>query len=186
MSKVDGVQYTTARVRPSQRQAPIVSFLLVKLASRCNIECTYCYWFRDGDVYKKPAILAAGSEELLCRRIEEHIERFALEEFVIVFHGGEPLLFPKRRFVGLQRKLRGIQERTRCVIHCGITTNAILVDAEWANIFLDYAVDVTVSLDGPPDIHDKNRIGFKGEGTYTETLRGIQSLRAVGIEPGRL
>jgi hypothetical protein len=26
--------------------APVFTFVLVKLASRCNINCTYCYWFR--------------------------------------------------------------------------------------------------------------------------------------------
>ena len=30
------------------------AFVLVKLASRCNINCTYCYWFRDAEVYEKP------------------------------------------------------------------------------------------------------------------------------------
>lgn len=34
--------------------APEFTFVLVKLASRCNIACTYCYWFRDDEVYKKP------------------------------------------------------------------------------------------------------------------------------------
>ena len=32
-------------------EAPIFTFLLVKLASRCNINCTYCYWFRDAEVF---------------------------------------------------------------------------------------------------------------------------------------
>ena len=84
----------------------------MKLASRCNINCTYCYWFRDADVYKKPAALSAESEEAFCRRLEEHIRRFELDRFLLVFHGGEPLLFPKRRFVALQEKLHGIGERT--------------------------------------------------------------------------
>ena len=30
------------------------TFVLIKFASRCNIQCTYCYWFRDAEVYKKP------------------------------------------------------------------------------------------------------------------------------------
>jgi uncharacterized protein len=45
-------------------------------------------------------------------------------------------------------------------------------------------VDVSVSLDGPPEIHDKYRLGFKGEGTHAETIRGLQLLRSAGIEPG--
>ena len=55
-----------------------VAFVLVKLASRCNIKCTYCYWFRDADVYKKPAVLTPEAEDAFCQRLEEHIREFEL------------------------------------------------------------------------------------------------------------
>jgi uncharacterized protein len=166
------------------REAPVFAVLLLKLASRCNINCTYCYWFRDADVYKKPALFTVESEDAFCRRLEDHIEQFGLDEFTIIFHGGEPLLFPKRRFVAFQEKLEAIQERTDCVISRGLTTNAMLIDAEWVEIFQAHDVDVSVSLDGPPEIHDKYRIDFKGRGTHAETMRGIGLLRAAGMEPG--
>src|ERR1700730_2657292 len=111
------------------REAPVFSVLLLKLASRCNISCTYCYWFRDADVYKKPALFTVESEDAFCSRLEDHIEQFGLDEFTIIFHGGEPLLFPKRRFVALQQKLEAIQARTGCVVSRGLTTNAMLIDA---------------------------------------------------------
>ena len=81
------------------------TFVLVKLASRCNINCTYCYWFRDAEVYKKPALLTLEAEDAFCLRLEEHIREFKLNNFLLVLHGGEPLLFPKRRFAALQKKL---------------------------------------------------------------------------------
>jgi len=67
------------------------AFVLVKLASRCNINCTYCYWFRDAEVYKKPAVLTVEAEDAFCVRLEEHIREFNLPVFLLVFHGGEPL-----------------------------------------------------------------------------------------------
>lgn len=162
----------------------VFTFLLVKLASRCNINCTYCYWFRDADVYKKPALLTVEAEDAFCARLEEHIDEFGLDRFRIVFHGGEPLLFPKRRFVDLQEKLIDIEERTGCRITRGVCTNAILIDEEWTDILNDYDVYVTVSVDGPPEIHDKSRVDFKGKGTHADVVRGIECLRAGGIEPG--
>src|SRR5580693_3951179 len=104
------------------------AFVLVKLAARCNINCTYCYWFRDAEVYKKPAVLTPEAEDAFCLRLEEHIREFELPAFLLVFHGGEPLLFPKRRFDSLMRKVRTIERRTGSFIKCGVTTNAILVD----------------------------------------------------------
>jgi uncharacterized protein len=165
-------------------EVPVFTFLLVKLASRCNINCSYCYWFRDAEVYKKPAVLTVHAEDAFCEALEEHIANFALDRFAVVFHGGEPLLFPKHRFIALQEKLLGVEERTGCEIGRGLCTNAILIDEEWTDIFKKYAVDVTVSLDGPPDIHDKYRVDFNGKGTHAQTLDGIGRLRGAGLEPG--
>ena len=107
----------TAPHRPgaSPAAARPFAFVLVKLASRCNINCTYCYWFRDAEVYEKPAVLTPEAEAAFCLRLEEHIREFDLPAFLLVFHGGEPLLFPKRRFDTLMKKLRAIAERTGCI-----------------------------------------------------------------------
>jgi uncharacterized protein len=159
-------------------------FVLVKLASRCNINCTYCYWFRDAEVYKKPAVLTPEAEDAFCLRLEEHIREFELPAFLLVFHGGEPLLFPKRRFDSLMRKVRAIERRTGSFIKCGVTTNAILVDDEWIELFKTHDVDVSVSLDGPAEINDKYRVDFKGRGTLKQTLQGLDRLRAADLAPG--
>lgn len=169
---------------PQAEDVPVFSFLLVKLASRCNIKCTYCYWFRDPDVYRRPAVLTIESEDALCQKLEQHIDAFGLTHFMIVFHGGEPLLFPKHRFVALQEKLIDIEQRTGCEIARGVCTNAILIDQDWVKIFDEFGVSVSVSLDGPPEIHNRYRIGMKGEGTHAETIHGLNLLRAADIEPG--
>ena len=163
---------------------PPFVFVLVKLASRCNINCTYCYWFRDPEVYRKPPVLTLEAEDAFCAGLERHIRAFGLRRFLLVFHGGEPLLFPKRRFKVLLGKLDAVALRTECRIARGVTTNAILVDSEWAALLKEHEVDVTVSIDGPPEIHDVHRVDFKGAGTLGGTLRGLDCLRAAGIEPG--
>jgi uncharacterized protein len=171
MAYVDASGEALRSETPAESEdVPPFTFLLVKLASRCNIKCTYCYWFRDPDVYRRPAVLTIEAEDALCRRLEEHINAFGLDHFIVVFHGGEPLLFPKHRFVALQEKLLDIEERTGCEIARGVCTNAILIDQEWVDIFDEFGVDISVSLDGPPEIHDKYRLGFKGEGTHAETI----------------
>jgi uncharacterized protein len=160
------------------------TFVLVKLAARCNIKCTYCYWFRDAMVYAKPAVLTPEAEDAFCQRLEEHIREFELPIFLLVFHGGEPLLFPKRRFDAFLKKLRAVEERTGCMIKRGVTTNAILVDDEWIRLFKEHDLSVTVSLDGPAEINDRFRVDFKGRGTLAQTLEGLALLRAAGLDPG--
>jgi len=162
------------------------NYLLLKLAMRCNIDCTYCYWFRDKSVYRKPKILRRDVEDALVRKLEEHINTFCLKDFDILFHGGEPLLFGKRRFAALCEKLANLDRRTGCRTHLSMTTNGILIDQQWAELLSKFAVDVTVSVDGPPEIHDKNRITFQGAGTSTQVLNGVKILQENEIFPGVL
>jgi uncharacterized protein len=129
-------------------------------------------------------VLTPEAEDAFCLRLEEHIREFELPAFLLVFHGGEPLLFPKRRFDALMKKLRAIAERTGCYIKCGVTTNAILVDDAWIELFKAHDVDVSVSLDGPAEINDKYRVDFKGRGTLAQTLEGLTRLRAADLAPG--
>ena len=65
-----------------------------------------------------------------------------------------------------------------------MTTNAILVDDEWIELFKAHDVDVSISLDGPAEINDKYRVDFKGRGTLAQTLEGFERLRAAGLDPG--
>jgi uncharacterized protein len=169
---------------PSAAEPAAFNFVLVKLASRCNINCTYCYWFRDPEVYNKPPVLTLDAEDQFCARLEQHIRKYELDQFLLVFHGGEPLLFPKYRFRNLQNKLADVERRTGCKIERGLTTNAILIDEEWISLFKAHDVGVTISLDGPPEINDRQRVDFKGRGTLAATLRGLDCLRTAGIEPG--
>jgi uncharacterized protein len=43
---------------PAAFQEQPISQLLVKVATRCNIDCSYCYWFRDAAVYEKPKLMS--------------------------------------------------------------------------------------------------------------------------------
>ena len=65
-----------------------ISQLLIKVASRCNIDCSYCYWFRDPAVYSKPKMMSDAVLEQLFRRMEEHAVAHKLAVLPVVLHGG--------------------------------------------------------------------------------------------------
>ncbi len=187
MANIELTQHLQVRPPDGPRSAdgtPVFNFVLVKLASRCNINCTYCYWFRDPEVYKKPAVLTLEAEDAFCDKLEKHIVEHNLEDFAVVFHGGEPLLFPKHRFAKFQEKLDAIEERTGVMIERGVSSNAILIDDEYAELLAKYQVQTSVSVDGPAEIHDQYRVDFKGKGTHADTVAGIENLRKAGMDPG--
>ena len=160
-----------------------ISQLLVKVATRCNIDCSYCYWFRDAAVYDKPKLMSADVLQQLLRRIEEHVTRYALVDFPIVLHGGEPLLWGVENFSRFAEACKAISSRTGCEIPIAVTTNGVLIDDEWLNCFEAHDISVAISLDGPAHVHDIHRRTFQGTGTHAAVERAARMLvaRDIGV-----
>ena len=160
-----------------------ISQLLVKVATRCNIDCSYCYWFRDAAVYDKPKLMSTDVLQQLLRRIEEHVTRYALVDFPIVLHGGEPLLWGVENFSRFAEACKAISSRTGCEIPIAVTTNGVLIDDEWLNCFEAHDISVAISLDGPAHVHDIHRRTFQGTGTHAAVERAARMLvaRDIGV-----
>jgi uncharacterized protein len=160
-----------------------ISQLLVKVASRCNIDCSYCYWFRDAAVYDKPKLMSADVLHRLLQRIEEHVAQHSLIDFPIILHGGEPLLWGIENFHRIAEACQAITSRTGCEIPIAVTTNGVLIDEEWLNCFEARHISVAISLDGPAHIHDVHRRTFQGTGTHAAVERAARMLvsRDIGV-----
>lgn len=160
--------------------------VILKLAERCNINCTYCYVFNGQDdsykyhskKIKKDTIVA------LAKYLELAVIQHNLKEVQIDFHGGEPLIIGKNKFIEYCSELKRYIAPI-CKLNFCLQTNAILIDENWINIFEEYDVKVSTSLDGPQEINDIGRIDFKGHGTYYKTLKGMKLLQAA-YNDGRL
>jgi uncharacterized protein len=153
--------------------------LVVKISSRCNIDCTYCFEYRLGDNSWRgmPRMMSAEVARALGDRIGEHAAAHGLAQFVIGLHGGEPLLVGARRLDELiSAVMDGVHGRTEVAV--AIQTNATLVTPEIARVLASHSVAVGVSLDGPIFANDRYRVDRRGESTLAATLRGIDTIRS--------
>jgi uncharacterized protein len=156
--------------------------LIVKLAERCNIACTYCYYFENEErsALSRPARLTDYAANQLIFRIDEYLRSHVHNQVRVIFHGGEPLLYGKERFSALCGKLRELEHWAR--VELCIQTNAILVDKEWIDIFSEFSIGVGVSIDGPDKIHNLNRLDRNGRPTHQATISGVKQLVAASRE----
>ncbi len=168
---------------PATFQDQPITQLLVKVATRCNIDCSYCYWFRDASVYNKPKLMSADVLHRLLQRIEQHVARYALVDFPIILHGGEPLLWGVENFHRFAQGCEDISSRTGCEIPVAVTTNGLLIDDEWLDCFETRNISVAISIDGPAHIHDIHRRTFQGTGTHAAVERAARMLvsRDIGV-----
>ena len=89
-----------------------LSWVVLKVAQRCNLNCTYCYVYNRGDESwrSRPTFISTDVAVALAGRINEQCEKFALESFTVELHGGEPLLLGKERMLPIELSV-GEQQR---------------------------------------------------------------------------
>lgn len=150
-------------------QVPLSSFV-IKIASRCNLDCSYCYEYNMGDNSWKtmPKYMSIEIFEKILHRIKEHSIHHDFSNISISLHGGEPLLVGHELLLEYQKKISHILSGTDFTV--GIQTNALLIDEKFIEIFHKYNIAIGVSLDGPPEINDKFRYyhNKKGSGIDVE------------------
>lgn len=95
--------------------------------------------------------------------------------FNVVLHGGEPLLLGTVKLEQLLWQLRTVLPDNYPI---SIQTNGVLITDNILDICSQYKTTVAVSIDGPKHIHDKERVGHNGIGTFDKVLQGIQRIKA--------
>ncbi|MEI7613565.1 MAG: radical SAM protein [Betaproteobacteria bacterium] len=154
-----------------------LSCLLVKVHSRCNLMCDYCYEYNCGNTSwrKKPKEMSEVVYEQMLLRVRDHSLRHGVREQFFSFHGGEPLLRRPDFFryaVARAKEVLGPE----ISIKFGTQTNATLLTEETVNLFAELEIGVGVSIDGPEHVHNKNRVYSNGRPSYQDTLSGLQHL----------
>ncbi|KIQ20277.1 hypothetical protein RT99_13940 [Flavobacterium sp. MEB061] len=156
-------------------ESPELDTILIKVASRCNINCSYCYVYNMGDdnwsrlekLISDQTILGIVSSLKSITQIQDKI-------FSIVLHGGEPFLLGEKRLEFLLSSLRSVLGEEYPI---SIQTNGILISEKLLDICSQYRTSVAVSLDGPEKINDKYRVTHANTGTYHKVMQGIRKLQ---------
>lgn len=140
------------------------------VTTACNMRCRYCY---EGD--SKPAVmLDKGTALKVLEFIFDKAKKEKTEAVRIVFHGGEPLLnYEVIRFIIHQVKEKYSAFHTVY----GITINGLCLEKEKIKFLAENIQDITVSLDGMKETHDRNRVDVFGQGTYNQIIDGFLALK---------
>jgi uncharacterized protein len=152
-------------------QFPLTT-LILNVNTGCNLSCTYCY--------KEDLTTPAQGRKMAFETARQAVEMLLRESpdqprYNVVFFGGEPLThmplirevvdYCERRFADLGRG-----------VEFSLTTNATLLTEELVGYLDAHRFALTVSMDGPQAMHDKNRRSVGGRGTYDLVRRKVEML----------
>lgn len=152
------------------------SAVIVKVAGRCNINCSYCYMYNRGDnsFLQQPKKMSEATVLHLVNRVKDHCRLNNISRFEFILHGGEPLLAGQdffKMFVSHAKTvlLPEIQPSF------AMQTNAILLNDDWCQTLGELNINTGISMDGTRESHDMYRVDFKGNGTYDDVLAGLKT-----------
>lgn len=158
---------------------PLAFNAMVKPAgSLCNLDCRYCYYLDKAEIYS--GLEPRMSVEELEKFIKAYIGANEVPVVNFTWHGGEPLVMGLdfyRTAVRLQQKYAAGKTITN-----SLQTNGTLINEDFARFFKDNGFLIGISIDGPEDIHDKNRKDKGGAPTFERVMRGIERLYRHGVE----
>lgn len=159
------------RTRPDPESIPLGT-LVLEVSQACNLRCGYCY--AGGGTYGGEPRLLDPSEARRAARylVEASGDR---DRVTLVLFGGEPLLNMEAVEAALEEAWTSAARAGKAV-DASLTTNATLLTPEAIAVLRRYRVSVSVSLDGPPDIHDANRPGADGAGSYRRVVSRLGPL----------
>ncbi len=129
---------------------------------RCNSRCIYCdYWKSD-----PPELSTADALMVIDRIAESGVSMLAIS-------GGEPLL--RNDIAQLIKRAKDYGVLTT------LNTSGLIIKEKLAQELAKYVDALTISIDGPPQIHDMQR-GIKG--AFERSLIALKMYKSAGIRVG--
>lgn len=153
--------------------------IVYKIAERCNLNCSYCYYYNMGDEtsLSRPARASLDTSVDLAEWLAQGCGELGIPQIHIAFHGGEPMLMRAKEFA---RTCAAFVDRLGADfdLRFSIQTNGTLLTQGWIEVLRHFRVAVGVSIDGMRADHDRYRLDHQGQSSFALTEHAIRKLVA--------
>lgn len=153
--------------RKAKKYLLFPSFHLLTLTEKCSQNCIYCYAKKGGKTL----------DERTAKKIVSFIFRNSPKNLNIFLQGNEPLLNFEmvKKITCLTKQLKRIHRKQRADIT--LFSNLSDMDEEKLDFILKNNISVHTSLDGPKELHEKNR----QDSSFNDLQYWIKKIKDKGI-----
>jgi uncharacterized protein len=152
-----------------------LSHVILQVTQSCNLRCSYCVY--SGGYKQRGHSQKQMSLDVAKKSIDYLIGHSKDSSLITVgFYGGEPLL----RFDMIKECVEYADKSAEGrKVKYGITTNGTLLSDDIIEYFVAHDFAVTISLDGPREIHDKNRrFAGKDKGSFDVLIDNLKRIKS--------
>jgi len=162
-----------------------LSQLILGVTEKCNFRCNYCV-YSDNYEHARMHSDISMSSAIARRCIDYYITLFKegkrynpLRKPAIGFYGGEPLLNFDLIEDCVDYITNNYKEHN---IRYYITTNGSLLDRKRADWLMEHDFGISISLDGPEEEHNRNRVYINGKGTFNRVMKNVSKIMEEGYK----
>ena len=151
-----------------------IEMIDLQVTQQCNFRCEYCAY--SGGYENRGHSNKKMTFEMAKKGIDFLISHSSDKKRVFIgFYGGEPLI----EFNLIKQIIEYVNENAvGKEINFTITTNGTLLDKNIIDFFYKNNVQMSISLDGPKEIHDKSRkFALNNCGTFERVMEKIQLVK---------
>jgi uncharacterized protein len=171
------------KARANDETEKEVQQVILELTEQCNLRCKYCVYTESLDKFR--AFSATDMSWDVAKKAMDYVSEYGGEEVSITFYGGEPLLKYDlmKECIEYARQIMGGKKK----LSFGITTNLTLLNQEMCDYIVSLdSCAITVSIDGPKEIHNANRVTVNNKGSFDKAIAGLKLLvEAMGAEKAK-
>lgn len=166
------IRHPASDIMPFQLDNALCSIVL-QVTQICNLNCSYCP-FAQGNYYSRKHTGKQMSRETAAYAIDFLVQHATNSNLLAVgFYGGEPLV----NFETVKYTVEYISKKYPYKeFSFFMTTNATLLDEEKIAFLNEHKFNLTISLDGPKEVHDKNRQSFSQESSFEKVMGAIDTI----------
>ena len=167
------------QIRTKQRYLKdFTSLHMIEVTNYCNLQCDYC---QASTVSLEEAQIKKDSnlKKNILEKTLDIIFDSPSNSIKVELQGGEPLVnWDSCKYIIKNAYDRGqmLKNKNIEIILC---TNLLLIDEEKLAFFKKYNVQISTSLDGTKELHDKHRTTYSGSPSYEKFIEKLALTRKI-------
>ncbi|MBI4244509.1 MAG: radical SAM protein [Planctomycetes bacterium] len=150
-----------------------ITSLSLTLMHGCNMACVYCCVGPKGSYNRE---FSKMTPEIAIKAVDFLLKQTTSRMLTIGFFGGEPLL----NWPTIKETLNYTSGITDKKFLYSLATNGTMINDEIAETLARFKVLTYIPIDGPRQIHDKQRPFIGGQSTYDIIVKNLELLKKHG------
>ena len=154
--------------------------IILKITDNCNCRCKYCIY--SGIYQGRPKYGLHNMSKKTAKESIEYLFKHSEEQkktITLTFFGGEPFLNFKVMEYATNYFRENLDNHEGRVT---VSTNGTILSKKIIDFLVKNNIILTVSIDGPQKIHDKNRVDINNQGTFSLIKQNLQLLNEISPE----